>query len=94
MELRKLLFPSVLVLAGGGFVVFSLSRAQDRSGTPDSAPLTRASSPTAASLVAPERVHRDISKLPRLQQQMYLTAQRGADWLCRANQSDGRCQGD
>src|SRR5439155_646668 len=59
-------------------------------GTPDSAPPTRGSSPTAASLVAPERVHRDISKLPRLQQQMYLTAQRGADWLCRANQADGR----
>src|SRR5947207_163917 len=33
---------------------------------------------------------RDLSKLLPLHQQMYLSAQSGADWLFRANRSDGR----
>lgn len=33
---------------------------------------------------------RDLSKLSPLQRQMYLSAQRGADWLYRANRPDGR----
>jgi hypothetical protein len=33
---------------------------------------------------------RDLSKLSPLQQQMYLSVQRGADWLYRVNRPDGR----
>jgi hypothetical protein len=33
---------------------------------------------------------KDLNKLPPLQQQMYLCAQRGADWLRRANRTDGK----
>src|SRR5262249_38216144 len=32
----------------------------------------------------------DLSKLSLLQQQVYLCAQRGGDWLCRVNGADGR----
>src|SRR5262249_22510159 len=35
---------------------------------------------------------RDLAKLSPLQRQMYLSAQRGADWLYRANRPDGRFQ--
>src|SRR5438105_8215053 len=90
MDLRKLLFPCVLALAGGVFAVFSLSRGQERSVSCGSGPAHLGSPPSLAAPVAPERLRADFSKLPPLQQQMYLSAQRGADWLCRANQSDGR----
>jgi hypothetical protein len=33
---------------------------------------------------------RDLSKLPPLTQQMYLSAQRGSEWLCRVHQPSGR----
>jgi hypothetical protein len=94
MQIRKSLFPGLLILASGGFVVFSLSRGQDRSAAPVSAPAKSDTSPAGAlppSLpTAPQQATRDFSKLPPLQQQMYLSAQRGADWLCRTNQTDGR----
>lgn len=90
MDLRKWLFPSTLVLIGGGFAVFSLSHGQDRPITPGAPPATLRSPPSTPSAAASQRVNRDFSKLPPLQQQMYLSAQRGADWLCRANQADGR----
>jgi hypothetical protein len=47
-------------------------------------PVIGASTPPAA------QPARDLSKLSPLQHQMYLTAQRGADWLFRANRADGR----
>src|SRR5947209_5766609 len=43
-------------------------------------------SPTDAGGARPVR---DIAKLPLLQQQMFRNAMRGADWLFRANGSDG-----
>ncbi len=90
MDLRKLLFSCVLALAGGVFAVFSLSRGQERLLTGGSGPASLGTTPAVAAPHAPERLRVDFSKLPPLQQQMYLSAQRGADWLCRANQSDGR----
>jgi hypothetical protein len=84
-----------LVLGSGGFVALSLTRGQDRavpSSGPQSAP-PRETPPRAISaslLSEAERPARDLSKLPHLHQQMYLSAQRGADWLRRANRVDGR----
>lgn len=90
MQLRQVLFPCILVVAGGGFVGFSLSRGQDRTIPPVSTPVTAASALPASPPAVGERGVRDLSKLPPLQHQMYLSAQRGADWLCRTNQADGR----
>jgi hypothetical protein len=90
MQIRKLLFPFVLVLAAGGIVVFSLSRGQDRAHIPRSGQAAAGSSSPATAAAAAVRVTDELAKLAPLQQQMYLTARRGADWLCRTNQSDGR----
>src|SRR5215471_18652576 len=90
MQIRKLLFCCLCISAGGGFVVLSLGHGQDRSITPVSASPASASSPPAIPPATTERFTRQFSKLPPLQQQMYLSAQRGADWLCRTNQADGR----
>ncbi|HLJ92638.1 MAG TPA: hypothetical protein VKU02_05520, partial [Gemmataceae bacterium] len=90
MDLRRLLFPSVLGLTAAGFAVFSLSRGQDRAAPLQPAPVKSAVSSAPTTAVAPDSLRTDFAKLPPLQQQMFLAAQRGADWLCRANQSDGR----
>jgi hypothetical protein len=81
----------IFALAVGGLVALSLTGAQETSSTglldaaaktvlPESAP----TGPVVA------KAARDLSKLPPLQQQMYLSAKGGADWLRRANRSDGR----
>jgi hypothetical protein len=89
MDLRKLLFPSLLALAGASLAVFSLGRGQDRSAAGAAARANLGSSSSSLP-VAEQPVKAEFTKLPPLQQQMYLSAQRGADWLCRVNQADGR----
>jgi hypothetical protein len=88
MPKRKFLLPFALVLGGGGFIVLSLSHGQDRSIAPP------APQPAAGNVMRPlptaENGAGELSRLPPLQQQMYLSAQRGAVWLCRTNQADGR----
>src|SRR5215471_15567536 len=88
MNERKSWLACALVLAGGSFVALSLTRGQEPpTGDPVDKP-PEASNPTlSAKEVQPAR---DLSKLPPLQQQMFLSAQRGADWLRRANRADGR----
>jgi hypothetical protein len=44
----------------------------------------------ATPIKTPPAPGRDLSKLTPLQRQMYMSAQRGAEWLCRANRPDGR----
>jgi hypothetical protein len=69
-----------LVLSIAGFLLFSSGRGQDP-----------AKAPALISAEA-ESPKPDFSKLPLLQQQMALSAQRGADWLRRANRTEGRFQ--
>lgn len=74
----------LLALASGAFVTLSLTRGQDRPPTP---------SPAADKTVQPpstDRPARDLTKLAPLHRQMILSAERGADWLHRANRADGR----
>jgi hypothetical protein len=75
-----------LVLAGA-FIARTALHGQERSASPvpPPAPPAGTSLPPAA-----EKPVRDFAKLPPLQQQLYLSAQRGADWLRRANRPDGR----
>lgn len=82
MRARMTWFAGVVLAAAAGLVVLSLSQGQEGPTTPSSEP--------APSPVEPERPNLDINQLGPLQRQMYLSAQRGADWLCRANRSDGR----
>jgi len=84
---------SLLILAGGVFLAMSLTRGQDPTNAPSlTVPKTpapaagqRASVPAQA-----ERPIRDLSKLPPLQKQVYLSALAGTGWLHRANGPDGR----
>jgi hypothetical protein len=84
----------VALAATAGAVTLSLSRGQERSKTGSDAgpaPLTLELSPaqsTQGANVPPSGP--DLSKYNPLQKQMYLSASRGADWLARANRSDGR----
>ncbi len=73
-----------LIAAAGVAVLIGYlpGRAQERAPAPASA----ASATPAPSVPAVLDFHR----LPPLQQQLALCAQRGADWLCRANRPDGR----
>lgn len=80
MRLRMACTSATLVLAIACFLVFSSGRGQDPAKAP--APIS----------VEPENPKADFSKLPLLQQQMAISAQRGADWLRRANRADGRFQ--
>jgi hypothetical protein len=66
-----------LGLALAGFTALSWTHGQE---SPPARPAAQAPAPPA----------RDLSRLPPLQQQMYLYAQRGSDWLRRANRPDGR----
>jgi hypothetical protein len=71
---------TVLFLAVGAFAALSWTRGQDQT-----TPLTLELSPSRQEANPP-----DLSKYNPLQKQIYLSAQRGADWLQRANKSDGR----
>jgi hypothetical protein len=70
----------MLLLGAGGFAALSWTRGQERS-----TPLTLELSPSRREADPP-----DLSKYNPLQKQVYLSAQRGADWLQRANKGDGR----
>jgi hypothetical protein len=76
----------VALIVAGGMVCLSLTWAQDRS-----APLTLELTPAqrAAAESSTPRANPDLSKYGPLQKQMYVSAQRGADWLQRANRVDG-----
>jgi hypothetical protein len=74
-----------LALGTAGFMAFSWTRGQEQQAAPAAqAPSIVPTTATAA------KAARDLSKLPPRQQQMYLSAQRGADWLFRMNGPDGR----
>jgi hypothetical protein len=75
-----------LLLASGGFITLSLTRGQEASPSTGSS----AAQPPAPSKNGTDERGRDLTKLPLLQQQMYFSARRGADWLRRANRADGR----
>src|SRR5438270_883691 len=80
----------VLFLFCGGYAALSLTQGQESPSAGISKPAT-APTPADASLAnEPDKPARDLSKLTPLQQQMYLSAQHGGDWLRRANRSDGR----
>jgi hypothetical protein len=74
---------ALFVLSAGGITLLSLGRGQDQ----PPAPAPTATTPPVETPANPPA--RDFSKLPPLQQQMYLTARRGADWLLRTNRTDG-----
>lgn len=74
---------ALLILSAGGITLLSLGHGQDPPAAPAPAATPPATPPSA------KRPERDLSKLPPLQQQMYLTARRGADWLLRTNRADG-----
>ncbi len=76
MRYRWLLLVGVLVAAAAG--VAALSQGQEQSAAPAATP---------ASL---KRRLTDLTRLNNLQRQMVLSAQRGSDWLQRANRPDGR----
>src|SRR4051812_43717753 len=75
-----------LVLSLGGFAALSWTRGQER----PAAGATPAASPSEPSTPQPSAPAHDLSKLPPLQKQMYLSAQRGAEWLYRQNGVQGR----
>jgi len=78
----------------GGAVTLSLSWGQDRSpagADSSSAPMTLEVTPAGSTQgTFASRSGPDPSKYNALEKQMYLSASRGADWLARANRSDGR----
>lgn len=87
MRSRKTLLVCSLLLASAGFAALSLTRGQEGSPVPQiKSVLPQVESPAPE----PRRPARDPTGLPPLQQQMYLCAQRGGDWLRRANRPDGR----
>ena len=73
---------SLVAVATGAALVLSGGRRQDRSAPPPP--------PISPSLKEAAKPARDVSKLSPLKRQMDLCAQRGADWLFRANGPDGR----
>src|SRR5437660_7751756 len=81
-----------LVLGCSGLAALSLTQAQDRPVPSFSLPVAPATGNTPRPPARPEAEPpaRDLSKLPPLLQQMYFSAQRGADWLHRSNRPDGR----
>jgi hypothetical protein len=82
-----------LVVTLAGLLALSLIRGQERAGLPAAPP---GAGPYPASQAAAEREPvprppaRDLSKFTDLQKQMFLSAQRGADWLYRMNGVTGR----
>jgi hypothetical protein len=79
-----------LVLGVGGLAAWSLTRGQDHSApTPPLQPAAAHPSSLVRGTPAPSP-GRDASGLSPLQQQMQLSARRGADWLFRMNGPDGR----
>ena len=81
------------VLSVAGFAALSLLRGQERPPAPPpwpvapTPPIPPRDPPRS---VAPAPPARDFSKLTPLQQDMLLSARRGAEWLCRMNTVKGR----
>ena len=98
MRTRMVWLIGMLALSAGGLLTWSLTRGQNPSGSKSSsAPATAPTAPRVG--FAPEREppvpeakrspSRDVGKLSPLQQQMYASALRGAEWLSRANRALG-----
>ena len=91
MRTRMAWLAGCLALALVSFV--ALTRGQDRvapiPASEDASRPATSEGPAPSALTA-EAPARDLSKLSPLQQQMYLSAQRGAEWLYRANGQQGR----
>lgn len=83
MRTRTARLVALLGLGVSALAVISLTHGQDRSPSAVRQP----PGPVAG---APATPAPESGKLAPLQQQMLLSVQRGADWLRRANQSDGR----
>src|SRR5437870_3821374 len=78
----------LLVLAG---VTLSLSHGQERLTAPKpSTPDQPIVVPVVVPPTQPVKASLDLAKLEPVQQQMLLSAQRGADWLARMNSVNGR----
>jgi hypothetical protein len=77
----------ILVATTAVVTALSWSRGQEQPALPR--PAATSPTPRAAAAV-PNRPSRDLTRLSNLQRQFYLSAQRGADWLQRANRPDGR----
>jgi hypothetical protein len=87
MRARLIRWIGSLALASGALAAFSWTHGQEQSSAPPPSGVPSVSSlpPSGSS-----RPIRDVSKFSPLQQQMLLSMQRGADWLYRANGTDGR----
>ena len=86
MRTRKAWIAFLLVVVTCGFAALSLTHGQE-------GPAPAATAQTSATAGArPEGglSGRDLARLPFLQQQMYLSARRGGEWLRHANRPDGR----
>jgi len=86
VRLSKIIVSGVLLIGVGSFTTLSLTRGQERPAPPS--PL--GVNPTPRPAAAPQRPGRDLAKWPFFPKQIFLAAQRGSEWLQRANRSDGR----
>jgi hypothetical protein len=82
----------LVVLVCGIFMALSLTRGQEQSpagrlAAPKEQTKTQ---PIQHASAVPTPAPRDLTQLPPLQKQIWLSAQRGAEWLYRANGPDGR----
>lgn len=82
MRTRKAWLLAGIAVALGGWVFLSWSQGQEQPRQLPTAP-----EPPAQEKPRPAP---DLGRLSPLQRQFYLSAQRGADWLSRANRPDGR----
>src|SRR5262249_4257110 len=89
MRTRLIWLTSLVMLSVGGLATWALTQGQDGTPTEASRPKGRSASPETL-VPASTSSARDPSKLTPLQQQMQLSARRGADWLFRMNGPDGR----
>jgi hypothetical protein len=81
-----------MFLAGAAAVAIALCQGQE--GTSSASPPVPSVGGAGAQLPAanPTKDKLNLNKLPVFQRQIYLAAQRGAEWLQRANRVDGRFQ--
>lgn len=74
-----------VVLGIGALAALSLSQGQERPAPPPAVAAPAGKEPAPPAQTSPK-----LSQLSPLRRQLYLSAGRGADWLYRANRSDGR----
>jgi hypothetical protein len=86
MRWSQVFLSGLVLLGGGGLVMLSLSAGQDRPA-PGTAALTQ---PAGAPNQPAVRPSPDLSKWEFFPKQIYLSGQRGSEWLQRANRTDGR----